>query len=48
MKLEPKLKLLLKKYNMKNILVIDDEIDICNNIKAILADEGFNIQIAHN
>ncbi len=33
---------------MKNILVIDDEIDICNNIKAILADEGFNIQIAHN
>ena len=48
MKLEPKLKLLLKKYNMKNILVIDDEIDICNNIKAILKDEGFNIQIAHN
>ncbi len=33
---------------MKNILVIDDEIDICNNIKAILSDEGFNIQIAHN
>tara|TARA_B100001057_G_scaffold448703_1_gene489262 strand:- start:1052 stop:2383 length:1332 start_codon:yes stop_codon:yes gene_type:complete len=33
---------------MKNILVIDDEIDICNNIKAILKDEGFNIQIAHN
>ncbi len=33
---------------MKNILVIDDEIDICNNIKAILTDEGFNIQIAHN
>ena len=33
---------------MKNILVIDDEIDICNNIKAILVDEGFNIQIAHN
>ena len=33
---------------MKNILVIDDEIDICNNIKAILSDEGFNIQVAHN
>ena len=33
---------------MKNILVIDDEMDICNNIKAILTDEGFNIQIAHN
>ena len=33
---------------MKNILVIDDEIDICNNIKAILTDEGFNIQAAHN
>ena len=33
---------------MKNILVIDDEIDICNNIKAILADEGFNIHTAHN
>ena len=28
--------------------IIDDEIDICNNIKAILTDEGFNIQIAHN
>tara|TARA_Y200000002_G_scaffold60990_1_gene46238 strand:- start:1100 stop:2479 length:1380 start_codon:yes stop_codon:yes gene_type:complete len=47
-KLGLKLKLLLKKYNMKNILLIDDEIDICNNIKAILTDEGFNIQIAHN
>ena len=33
---------------MKSILVIDDEIDICNNIKAILTDEGFDIQIAHN
>ncbi len=33
---------------MKSILVIDDEIDICNNIKAILTDEGFNIQVAHN
>ncbi len=33
---------------MRNILVIDDEVDICNNIKAILADEGFNIHIAHN
>tara|TARA_B100000902_G_C27319735_1_gene923587 strand:+ start:2565 stop:3896 length:1332 start_codon:yes stop_codon:yes gene_type:complete len=33
---------------MKNILVIDDEIDICNNIKAILTDEGYNIQVAHN
>ncbi len=33
---------------MKNILVIDDEIDICNNIKAILVDEGFDVQIAHN
>ncbi len=33
---------------MKNILVIDDEIDICNNIKAILTDEGFNVQVAHN
>ncbi len=47
-KLEQKLRLLLKKYDMKNILVIDDEIDICNNIKAILTEEGFNIQIAHN
>ena len=33
---------------MKSVLVIDDEIDICNNIKAILTDEGFDIQIAHN
>ena len=33
---------------MKNILVIDDEIDICNNIKAILVDEGFDVQIAHH
>ncbi len=33
---------------MKSILVIDDEIDICNNIKAILTDEGFNIEVAHN
>ena len=33
---------------MKNILVIDDEIDICNNIKAILTDEGFNVHVAHN
>ena len=33
---------------MKSILVSDDEIDIGNNIKAILTDEGFDMQIAHN
>ncbi len=27
---------------MKNILIIEDEIDIANNIKAILSDENFN------
>ena len=34
---------------MKNILIIDDEIDICKNIKAILEDESEYIaQIASN
>ena len=34
---------------MKNILIIDDELDICNNIKAILEDDmGYTAQIALN
>ena len=33
---------------MKNILIIDDEIDICNNIKAILEDDGYKADIALN
>tara|TARA_A100001015_G_scaffold23164_1_gene26217 strand:+ start:2717 stop:4048 length:1332 start_codon:yes stop_codon:yes gene_type:complete len=34
---------------MKNILIIDDEIDICNNIKAILEDEAiYTAQFALN
>ncbi len=33
---------------MKNILVIDDEIDICKNIKSILEDEGYKASIAIN
>ncbi|MBD1142201.1 sigma-54-dependent Fis family transcriptional regulator [Pelagibacterales bacterium SAG-MED32] len=33
---------------MKKILIIDDEIDICNNIKAILNDEGYVSEIALN
>ena len=31
---------------MKNILIIDDEMDIRNNIKAILEDENYNTQTA--
>ena len=34
--------------NNKKILVIDDEIDIANNIKAILEDENYEISIARN
>ena len=34
--------------NKKNILIIDDEIDIANNIKAILDDENYNCMTAHN
>ena len=33
---------------MRNILIIDDEIDICNNIKAILEDEKYEADIALN
>ena len=34
--------------NKKNILIIDDESDIANNIKAILNDEDYDATIAHN
>ena len=34
--------------NNKRILIIDDEIDIANNIKAILKDENYDASIAHN
>ncbi len=34
--------------NKKKILIIDDEIDIAYNIKAILDDENFDSNIAHN
>ena len=33
---------------MKNILVIDDEIDIANNIKSILTDESYHVDTAIN
>ena len=33
---------------MKNILIIDDEIDISNNIKAILEDEDYRTSLACN
>ncbi len=31
-----------------NVLVVDDEPDICSLVKEILQDEGLNVQIAHN
>ena len=34
--------------NKKKILIIDDEVDIANNIEAILSDESYNTSIAHN
>ena len=34
--------------NKKKILIIDDEVDIANNIKAILIDENYDTSIAHN
>ena len=34
--------------NLKKILIIDDEVDIANNIEAILSDENYNSSIAHN
>ena len=34
--------------NLKKILIIDDEVDIANNIKAILSDENYDTSIAHN
>ena len=34
--------------NKKKILIIDDESDIANNIKAILDDEDYDATIAHN
>ena len=34
--------------NKKKILIIDDEVDIANNIKAILSDENYNTSIAYN
>ena len=33
---------------LKKILIIDDEIDITNNIKAILNDENYNSSTANN
>ena len=33
---------------MKKILVIDDELDIANNIKAILNDENYEALTANN
>ena len=34
--------------NKKKILIIDDEIDIANNIKAILSDDNYDTSTAHN
>ena len=34
--------------NKKKILIIDDELDIANNIKAIFDDENYESSIAHN
>ena len=34
--------------NNKRILIIDDEVDIANNIKAIIKDENYDASIAHN
>ena len=34
--------------NNKKILIIDDEIDIANNIRAILKDENYETSIAYN
>ena len=34
--------------NKKKILIIDDEVDIANNIKAILIDENYDTSVAHN
>ncbi len=34
--------------NKKQVLIIDDELDIANNIKAILNDENYHPSIAHN
>ena len=31
-----------------NVLVVDDEPDICSLVKEILQDEGLNVQVAHN
>ena len=33
---------------LKKILIIDDEVDITNNIKAILNDENYNSSTANN
>ena len=34
--------------NKKKVLIIDDEIDIADNIKAILEDEGYEATISHD
>ena len=34
--------------NNKKILIVDDQIDIVNNIKAILLDENYNVSTAYN
>ena len=34
--------------NKKKVLIIDDEIDIADNIKAILEDEGYDATISHD
>ena len=34
--------------NKKKILIIDDEVDIANNIKAILDDENYISSVANN
>ena len=39
---------MILKYEIKKILIIDDEVDITNNIKAILNDENYNSYIANN
>ena len=35
-------------YIVKHILVVDDEIDICGNLRVFLEDEGFQVSVAHD
>ena len=37
-----------QKYEIHRILLIDDEVAICNNMKAFFEDYGYDIVIAHN